>query len=68
MTDEVKTLPDGRMNKNQAAKYIGVARGTLERYIRDGIGPRVTKLGGAVWFFKADIDAWIEAERDRSTS
>lgn len=62
-------LPDGRLTANYAAAYLGLAPKTLAMWRCDGIGPRFTKIGGKVFYFQTDLDAWIDdAGRYTSTS
>lgn len=57
---EVVVLPDGRMDRRNAAAYVGFAPKTLAQYASKGIGPRFLKRG-RVWYFKADLDAWLQS-------
>lgn len=56
------------MNPQTAAEYIGVAKHTLARWRTEGGGPPFLKLGAPVRYDVADLDAWIDARRRRSTS
>ena len=56
----IRILPDGRMNSINAAFYLGLAPKTLAMWRCSGDGPRFTKIGGKVFYFKADLDAWID--------
>lgn len=55
---QVVILPDGRMDRRNAAAYLGNAPKTLAQWASKGIGPKFTKRG-RVWYFKQDLDAWI---------
>ncbi len=48
------------MSKTKAAKYLGVARSTLDDYINQG-AIAVSRYGGRVWVTRASIDNFIEA-------
>jgi excisionase family DNA binding protein len=50
------------MTKAQAAKYLHVARSTLDQYISQGAIP-VSRYGGRVWVTRGDIDRFIDAHR-----
>lgn len=52
----------------EAAQYVRLSKPTLERLRLHGDGPRYAKLGGAVRYRKADLDAWLESRLIRSTS
>jgi len=65
---EVVILPDGRMDTENAATYLGVAPKTLAMWRCQGIGPRFIKRG-RVFYFKEDLDTWImQATRVTSTA
>lgn len=59
--------PDGRMIGDDAAAYIGLSPKTLAKYRVDGIGPPFVKLG-RVYYFKEDLDAWIQARKVSTTA
>lgn len=52
----------------EAAQYLGLSPRTLEKYRTSGVGPAYRKLGGAVRYTLADLDAWAELGVRRSTS
>lgn len=56
------------MNVEEAAKYVRLGVGTLNRFRVSGGGPRYAKLGGAVRYRREDLDAWIAGRLVRSTS
>lgn len=56
------------MNTPEAARYVRLSKPTLERFRISGDGPAYVKLGGAVRYRKADLDAWLESRVTRSTS
>jgi len=55
-------LPDGRMTRQNSAKYIGCAEKTLAMWACEGKGPKSVKVGGRVFYFKDDLDAFIRGE------
>jgi excisionase family DNA binding protein len=57
-----------RLTVKQAAEYIGIAKSTLDKMRVAGGGPRFIKIGKRVLYDKADLDAWIEAQKRRSTA
>ena len=57
---EIKPLPDGRVNTEQAARYLGLRPRTLESLRCRGHGPRYMKIG-RVFYFLADLDVWIQS-------
>jgi len=55
-------LPDGRMAREDAARYLGLKDKTLAMWSLAGRGPRSVKVGGRVFYFKDDLDAFIRGE------
>ncbi len=58
----VRVLPDGRMNRQNAALYIGMKPKTLAMWELEGKGPPSVKVGGRRFYFKKDLDAFIRGE------
>lgn len=60
-TEEVKVriLPDGRMTRRDAARYLGNAEKTLAMWELQGKGPPSLKVGGRRFYYKDDLDAFI---------
>lgn len=56
------------MNVEEAARYVRLATSTLNRFRSAGSGPRYAKLGGAVRYRKADLDAWLSSRIITSTN
>lgn len=56
------------LNTAEAAHYVRLGKPTLERFRVSGGGPRYAKLGGAVRYRKADLDAWLASRIVASTS
>ncbi len=52
----------------QAAEYVGLSSNTLNRWRYTGDGPRYLKLGRAVRYRQADLDAWLDERVRESTS
>ncbi len=59
---KVRVLPDGRMTREEAAKYLGYEVKTLAMWALNGKGPRAVKVGGRVFYFKDDLDTFIRGE------
>jgi hypothetical protein len=55
----VRKLPDGRMDRTNAARYLGLAAKTLAMWKLQGKGPPTKKVGGRVFYFKNDLDDFI---------
>lgn len=68
MPEYVKCVlyPDGRMDTKNAASYLGLAVKTLAMMRCAGTGPEWIKRG-KVFYFKEDVDAWLQEGRKNST-
>jgi hypothetical protein len=66
-SEAVTVLPDGRMDTKNAARYVGLKEKTLAMMRSAGEGPRFVKRG-RVFYFRDDLDAWIQAGRATSTA
>jgi hypothetical protein len=55
----VRILPDGRMTREDAARYLGHQPKTLAMWALSGKGPRSVKVGGRCFYFRSDLDAFI---------
>ena len=58
----VRILPDGRMTRADAARYLGKKPKTLAMWALNGKGPRSVKVGRR-YYFKDDLDAFIRGEK-----
>ena len=59
---------DQLMTETETARLLGLKVATLRRWRWSGHGMRFVKLGGAVRYDPADVQAFIETGRRRSTS
>lgn len=58
-----------RLRTPAAAEYLGLAVSTLEKMRVAGNGPKFIKAGPrAVVYDSTDLDAWLDARRQTSTS
>jgi hypothetical protein len=55
----VTVLPDGRMDRKNAARYCGFSEKTLAMHACRGTGPDFVKRG-KVFYFREDVDRWIK--------
>lgn len=53
-----------RLNRNDAAEYLGVAEVTMRKWAQSGKGPKFIRMIGKVWYLKTDLDAFIKECRD----
>ena len=58
----VRVLPDGRMPRQDAARYLGHQPKTLAMWALQGKGPPFVKVGGKVFYFKEDLEAFVHGE------
>ena len=58
-TPRVFLHPDGRMDRENTAIYLGCAPKTLADWAMKGIGPKYVMLGGKAFYFVQDLDEWI---------
>jgi hypothetical protein len=58
----VRVLPDGRMSRADAALYLGHQPKTLAMWQLQGKGPPSLRVGGRVFYFREDLDAFIRGE------
>ena len=59
----VRILPDGRMDRKNAATYLGRKPKTLAMWAMNGKGPRSVRVGGRCFYFKDALDAFVETGR-----
>ena len=55
----VRVLPDGRMDRRNATKYLGNSVKTLAMWTMEGKGPDTLLVGGRRFYFKEVLDAFI---------
>ena len=48
------------MTGEETAADIGVNPKTLQRWAREGRGPRRVRIGNRVYYFKPEVQAWLE--------
>jgi hypothetical protein len=61
-TVRCRILPDGRMTREDAAKYLGLKVKTLAMWALQGKGPRFVRVGGRAFYYLADVDAFVRGE------
>ncbi len=55
----VRILPDGRMDRENAARYLGRRPKTLAMWKLEGKGPPAHKAGGRVFYLRKELDAFL---------
>ena len=59
----VRVLPDGRMTRRDAAKYLGIAVKTVAMWdLEDPAKLGGVKVGGRRFYYKAELDAFIRGD------
>ena len=56
----VRQLPDGRLDRENAALYLGCTPKTLAMWALCGRGPKPVKAGGRIFYYRADLDRFIK--------
>ncbi len=56
---KIMVLPDGRVDRVNAARFIGLAPKTLAEYHRLGKGPASRKVGGRRFYQIEDLKAFV---------
>lgn len=60
--------PDAAMRPPSAAAKTGCSVQRLAKMRLDGTGPAYVKVGRSILYLPEDLDAWLQANRRRSTS
>lgn len=55
---EFQIFPDGRVDTDNAAIYLGLSLKTLAMKRCQGTGPKFVKRG-RIFYFKDDLDIWL---------
>ena len=58
----VRILPDGRMTREDAARYLGLKPKTLAQWQMQGRGPTSVRVGGRVFYRQDDLDSFIRGD------
>jgi hypothetical protein len=61
----VIVLPGGRLDRNNAARYLNRKPQTMAAWAAQEKGPPVHHVGGRCFYFLADLDRFIEGDADR---
>ena len=53
-------MPFKMLKVSEAAEQASISKRSLDRQIKQGTGPAVTRLGGAVRVRSDELQAWLE--------
>ena len=59
---KVRVTPDGRLNRQDAAVYLGVSAKTLGNWMPKGYGPPSLRVGGRRFYWLADLQAFVAGQ------
>jgi hypothetical protein len=55
----VRVLPDGRLNRKDAAAYLGKAPKTLAMWALERKGPKPVRVGGRIFYLLDDLRRFV---------
>jgi hypothetical protein len=58
---QVRVLPDQRLDRANAARYLGRRPKTLAMWALQGKGPPPHNVGGRVFYYLDELDAYVAA-------
>ena len=58
----VRVLPDGRMTRADAARYLGLKPKTLAMWAMENKGPRPVRVGSRCFYYQHQLDAFVRGE------
>ena len=61
MLVELNIYPDGRMDPYNCAKYLGMTVNSLATFRSQGIGPKFIKFHNKIFYYKNDVDDWLQS-------
>jgi predicted DNA-binding transcriptional regulator AlpA len=64
---EIGTYSAPHVRVRDAANYVGLSKSTLDKLRMGSDGPNYLKVGRAVIYHVADLDAWLASKRRAST-
>jgi predicted DNA-binding transcriptional regulator AlpA len=48
------------LNVKDAAQYLGLSKGTLDRWRQTGNGPNYKRAGGRILYLRKDLIKWLD--------
>lgn len=68
MSTQELTQIDDFIDRETFCRRYGITYRTAEMMAHKGRGPKVTILGRKAWYHKADIAAWLDAQREKANA
>ncbi|MGY3443446.1 MULTISPECIES: helix-turn-helix transcriptional regulator [unclassified Bradyrhizobium] len=68
MSDPYADKTQRYLRTSEAARFLSLSGRTLEKHRTYGTGPQYHKIGGRVVYSVADLRAWAELGKKKSTS
>jgi hypothetical protein len=65
---KVRVLPDGRLDRSNAAQYLGRSTKTLAEWARLGLGPRSFLVGGRRYYHLSELQRFSNGQSVHSES
>lgn len=56
---------DGRLNRADAARWLGVSTKCLAEWKRKGMGPRCSKMGELCFYYVEDLKDYVRSKSNR---
>jgi hypothetical protein len=60
----VRVLPDGRLNRKNAALYLGCSEKTMAQWALLLRGPKSVKVAGRVFYYQHELDRFVGQRGD----
>lgn len=60
--------PPVKLNRAEAADYLGTTKSTLATWATHGRGPKFVKIGGKVLYLQKHLDEYLEARATNCSS
>jgi hypothetical protein len=61
----VRVLPDGRLDRKNCARYLGVSVKTLADWVYRGVGPPSVLMGRRRYYYIEDLDDFIAGRKPK---
>lgn len=62
------SLTPRKLNRREAAEYLGLSPTTLATWASIGRGPEFYKAGSRVWYLEATLRSWMESRTTNCAS